>query len=64
MLADIGRAHPQALVYALTVASKYPSPPRRRAALSILDKMREHSATLVEQVGPQFSGALPLLKVY
>ena len=51
MLADIGRAHPQALVYALTVASKYPSAPRRRAALSILEKMREHSAVLVEQVG-------------
>lgn len=49
VLADIGKAHPQALVYPLTVASKYPSLPRRRAALSILDKMRDHSAILVEQ---------------
>lgn len=49
VLADVGKAHPQALVYPLTVASKYPSLPRRRAALSILDKMRDHSAALVEQ---------------
>ncbi|KAM0787611.1 hypothetical protein ACM66B_003678 [Microbotryomycetes sp. NB124-2] len=49
VLTDVGKAHPQALVYPLTVASKYPSPPRRRAALSILDKMRDHSASLVEQ---------------
>ncbi|KAI5480415.1 FKBP12-rapamycin complex-associated protein [Pseudohyphozyma bogoriensis] len=49
VLADVGKAHPQALVYPLTVASKYPSPARRRAALSIMDKMRDHSAVLVEQ---------------
>ncbi|GJN89148.1 hypothetical protein Rhopal_002122-T1 [Rhodotorula paludigena] len=49
VLADVGRAHPQALVYPLTVASKYPSETRRRAALSIMNKMRDHSATLVEQ---------------
>lgn len=49
VLADVGKAHPQALVYPLTVASKYPSAPRRRAALSIMDKMRDHSAALVEQ---------------
>ncbi|GAA93365.1 uncharacterized protein L969DRAFT_91224 [Mixia osmundae IAM 14324] len=49
VLTDVGRAHPQALVYALTVASKYPSAPRRKAALAIMDKMREHSALLVEQ---------------
>jgi hypothetical protein len=49
VLTDVGKAHPQALVYPLTVASKYPSVPRRRAALSIMDKMRDHSASLVEQ---------------
>lgn len=49
VLTDVGRAHPQALVYPLTVASKYPSETRRRAALSIMNKMRDHSATLVEQ---------------
>ncbi|KAM0752153.1 FAT-domain-containing protein [Meredithblackwellia eburnea MCA 4105] len=49
VLIDVGKAHPQALVYPLTVASKYPSPPRRKAALSIMDKMRDHSANLVEQ---------------
>lgn len=49
VLTDVGRAHPQALVYPLTVASKYPSESRRRAALSIMNKMRDHSAALVEQ---------------
>ncbi|CEQ40386.1 SPOSA6832_01995, partial [Sporobolomyces salmonicolor] len=49
VLTDVGRAHPQALVYPLTVASKYPSENRRRAALSIMNKMRDHSASLVEQ---------------
>lgn len=49
VLTDVGRAHPQALVYPLTVASKYPSEARRRAALSIMNKMRDHSAALVEQ---------------
>ncbi|KAK4703758.1 serine/threonine-protein kinase mTOR, partial [Phenoliferia sp. Uapishka_3] len=49
VLIDVGKAHPQALVYPLTVASKYPSAPRRQAALIIMDKMRDHSANLVEQ---------------
>jgi FKBP12-rapamycin complex-associated protein len=49
ILSDVGKAHPQALVYALTVASKYPNPPRRRAALAIIDRMSEHSANLVDQ---------------
>ena len=49
LLADIGKAHPQALVYALTVASKYPNLARRRAAMNIIDKMREHCPLLVEQ---------------
>lgn len=41
--------HPQALVYPLTVASKYPSVPRRKAALAIMDKMKSHSSNLVDQ---------------
>eukprot|EP01137_Pigoraptor_chileana_P037293 Opistho-2@34170 len=49
LLADIGRQHPQALIYPLTVASKSQSVPRRSAALSIMDTMRLHSAVLVEQ---------------
>jgi len=49
ILAEIGRAHPQAIIYSLTVASAYPSAPRKRAALQILDRMREHSALLVDQ---------------
>lgn len=36
-------------MYPLTVATKYPSPPRRRAANAIIDRIREHSANLVEQ---------------
>ncbi|KAG1057434.1 hypothetical protein G6F43_000742 [Rhizopus delemar] len=49
LLTDIGREHPQALVYSLTVASKSQSVPRRRATFVIMDRMRIHSATLVEQ---------------
>ncbi|KAI7879884.1 FAT-domain-containing protein [Lichtheimia hyalospora FSU 10163] len=49
LLTDIGREHPQALVYSLTVASKSQSSIRRRATFNIMDRMRLHSATLVEQ---------------
>lgn len=49
ILVDVAKEHPQALVYSLTVASKYPSAPRRRAALNILERMREHSATMIDQ---------------
>ncbi|KAI3638087.1 hypothetical protein MIR68_003698 [Amoeboaphelidium protococcarum] len=49
LLTEIGKAHPQALVYSLTVASKSQSIPRRNAALMIMDKMRHHSSRLVEQ---------------
>lgn len=49
MLIDVGKVHPQALVYPLTVASKYPSIPRRKAALAIMDKMKSHSSNLVDQ---------------
>lgn len=49
LLADVGAAHPQALVYPLTVATKSPSPMRMQAAMGIMDTMREHSPVLVEQ---------------
>ncbi|SHO77966.1 Similar to S.cerevisiae protein TOR1 (PIK-related protein kinase and rapamycin target) [Malassezia sympodialis ATCC 42132] len=49
LLADVGTAHPQALVYPLTVATKSPSAMRMHAAMGIMDTMREHSPVLVEQ---------------
>ncbi|KAI8098676.1 armadillo-type protein [Halteromyces radiatus] len=49
LLTDIGREHPQALVYSLTVASKSQSVPRKRATFAIIDRMRMHSAALVDQ---------------
>ncbi|XP_060521647.1 serine/threonine-protein kinase mTor [Cylas formicarius] len=49
LLVDIGKTHPQALVYPLTVASKSNSPIRRSAANKILKSMNEHSPSLVKQ---------------
>ena len=49
VLSDIGRQHPQALVYSLAVAAKSQNVTRRTAAVAILDRMRAHSATLVDQ---------------
>lgn len=49
LLTDLGKAHPQALVYPLAVAVTSESLNRKKAALSIIDKMRIHSATLIEQ---------------
>ncbi|EIN09563.1 FAT-domain-containing protein [Punctularia strigosozonata HHB-11173 SS5] len=49
LLVEVGKHHPQALVYPLTVASKSSSAARRDAALGIMERMREHSATIVEQ---------------
>lgn len=50
LLADVGRAHPQALVYPLTVAMKSVQSTRRsRSAAQIMDSMRQHSANLVAQ---------------
>jgi FKBP12-rapamycin complex-associated protein len=50
LLTDVGKHHPQALIYPLTVASKSSSAARKSAALSNMDRMREHSACIVEQV--------------
>ena len=49
LLADIGRAHPQALVYPLTVTMKSSVTHRSRSAAQIMDSMRQHSTKLVEQ---------------
>ncbi|KAF9190501.1 phosphatidylinositol kinase- protein kinase tor1 [Haplosporangium sp. Z 767] len=49
LLAEVGKAHPQALVYSLTVASKSPSVFRKNAALAIMENMRLHSPVLVDQ---------------
>ncbi|XP_063975702.1 serine/threonine-protein kinase mTOR [Diachasmimorpha longicaudata] len=49
LLIDIGKSHPQALVYPLTVASKSASVARKAAANKILKNMCEHSPTLVQQ---------------
>ncbi|KAA8491164.1 Target of rapamycin [Porphyridium purpureum] len=50
LLIRIGSAHPQALIYPLTVASKSTNRIRRDSACDILDALRVHSAVLVEQV--------------
>ncbi|EAL66546.1 protein kinase, Atypical group [Dictyostelium discoideum AX4] len=52
LIDTIGKEHPQALVYPLTVATKSHSPARLAAAKSLMDKMRKHSATLVDQALP------------
>ena len=49
LLAEVGRVHPQALVYPLTVAMKSHLGRRSRAASQIMDSLRQHSAKLVEQ---------------
>jgi len=49
LLTEIGKCHPQALIYPLTVASKSPTPARHAAAHSILKKMCDHSQILVQQ---------------
>jgi FKBP12-rapamycin complex-associated protein len=42
LLTNVGKEHPQALVYPLSVASKSQSSARADAANAILDKMRKH----------------------
>ncbi|KAF7324662.1 Serine/threonine-protein kinase TOR [Mycena kentingensis (nom. inval.)] len=49
LLAEVGKHHPQALIYPLTVGSKSPSASRKAAAQKIMDRMREHSPEIVEQ---------------
>ncbi|KAF2843628.1 phosphatidylinositol 3-kinase tor2 [Patellaria atrata CBS 101060] len=49
LLSEVGRAHPQALVFPLTVAMKSDVSRRSRPAAQLMDTMRQHSASLVEQ---------------
>jgi FKBP12-rapamycin complex-associated protein len=49
LLSKIGKAHPQALIYPFTVCAKSKTQKRRAAAETLLDKMRIHSSTLVDQ---------------
>eukprot|EP01094_Clydonella_sp_ATCC50884_P002485 TRINITY_DN1189_c0_g1_i1.p1 TRINITY_DN1189_c0_g1~~TRINITY_DN1189_c0_g1_i1.p1 ORF type:complete len:2421 (+),score=972.86 TRINITY_DN1189_c0_g1_i1:126-7265(+) len=49
LLINIGKAHPQALVYPLVVASKSQSSQRQAPAQLILEDMKLHSPRLVEQ---------------
>jgi len=51
LLVDVGRAHPQALVYPLTVSIKSDAGNRSRFATRIMEAMRQHSPELVEQAG-------------
>ena len=49
ILSDLGKSHPQAIVYSLTVAAKSTTPARKTAANKLLNKIREHADTLVGQ---------------
>lgn len=49
LLAEVGKAHPQALVYPLTVTMKSNVVRRSESAGQIMEKMREHSPKLVQQ---------------
>ena len=49
LLADVGKSHPQALVYSLTVAMKSLVTRRSHSAGQIMESMRHHSPILVEQ---------------
>ena len=49
LLADVGRAHPHALVYPLTVSMKSDVGTRSRSAARIMEAMRQHSPILVDQ---------------
>ena len=54
LLTEIGKEHPQALIYPLTVASKSQNSNRKKAALAVTEKLRSHSPVLVEQVKTYF----------
>ena len=49
LLADVGKVHPQALVYPLTVAMKSEVKGRAESARAVMDKLRSHSPVLVDQ---------------
>ncbi|KAJ7580147.1 phosphatidylinositol 3-kinase [Mycena floridula] len=49
LLDTVGKIHPQALIYIMTVAMKSSSSSRQSAARSIMSRMREHSQKIVDQ---------------
>ena len=49
LLTEVGKAHPQALVFPLTVSMKSDVSRRQRSAKELMEAMREHSPRLVEQ---------------
>ncbi|XP_015781821.1 serine/threonine-protein kinase mTOR [Tetranychus urticae] len=49
LLVDIGKCHPQALIYPLTVASKSTVESRQSAANKVLESMKKHSGNLVQE---------------
>eukprot|EP01125_Pyxidicula_operculata_P006159 TRINITY_DN2146_c0_g2_i1.p1 TRINITY_DN2146_c0_g2~~TRINITY_DN2146_c0_g2_i1.p1 ORF type:complete len:2397 (-),score=492.72 TRINITY_DN2146_c0_g2_i1:292-6513(-) len=49
ILFNLGKAHPQALVFPITVALKSPFKQRHQAAQTVLDNMQQHSAQLVSE---------------
>ncbi|KAG2382314.1 hypothetical protein C9374_005516 [Naegleria lovaniensis] len=49
LLSKVGKVHPQALVYPLTVCSYSQSTSRKKAAESLLNSMRQNNPVLVEQ---------------
>ena len=55
LLAEVGKAHPQALIYPLTVASKSSNELRRKTAKMVMERLKEHSSSLVEQASPIIS---------
>jgi len=63
LLMDIGKHHPQALVYPLTVACKSASTARRNAANKLLKNMCEHSPGLVQQAVMVISDFLCCLRI-
>ena len=49
LLTDMGKYHPQAVLYSLTLAAKSTHPARQAAANKVLNRIREHSDRLVTQ---------------
>lgn len=49
LLVEVGRVHPQALVYPLTVSKKSDVGQRSRAAHSIMERLRQNDSTLIDQ---------------
>jgi serine/threonine-protein kinase mTOR len=49
LINEVGRAHPQAMIFPLTVAVKSDFSRRSRSAARLMDAMRQHSPILVEQ---------------